>query len=1464
MRKSLTSTELSAAFGPSPVRLQCATTAAEYLMMAAQLARAPIAVMSWHCDDRVHPIAAIGLNPFEALALAERGAAGIADQDEAHIVDCFDDHDFLAQLSIADDYPSAILICAPIATPSGEILGALNLLCAEGTPGKEVMDSLSVLARGIAANTDCTPPPSATGKPAVLSDAGSVPATKLFASIEVSKAAIVGMTLNGTITHWNEGAEIIFGYSRNEILGDSVYRLVPKSRQFEENQTLSTVAKGESIAPYESIRLTRTRRSLHVLISAAPITDHSGNVVGASKFIHDITPLIRRERESQRLSRLFNTLSQINALVLSAANREQLLHDACRILTQDGALALAWIGLIDPATQRLNPVAASGQQVAYVNSIHVYADDRPEGNGPSGLAFRSGKTQTCNDLLNEPTARPWLEQMRKARLRAGTAIPIKKDGCTYGSLAIYARHAGYFGATEIAVFEDVARAIGIGLASFRQAEETRLANLVLERERKLTESLIESSPGIVCLFDRQLRCLRWNQNMCVATGYTDDELRNMNSLEFFSADDRARVLAMIEVSFADGSDHVEASLIDKHGAPHPYLLSARRAQFDHVDCLVGIGIDISNRIQAESARQQTENLYRRLFESSSLGIAIVDASGVFLDSNLTLNQLLGYPAGGLTGKYVSTAVAPRDRHRVEPVITQILAGNPDHGEWDMLHRDGHSIPFSANSTQVDGKIMVLLEDISARKAQQQKVARLERLRTMIGGIHSAMLRRSDRSHLLTDACRLAVAQGDFTLAAIVELDPASNNSHVFCIQQRDVGNNQTEADARFSITACNQLILQALRTGKSVLDNNPIHLRTATATDSPWSAPRIRSVAAIPLWLGGRTLYAMVLLSPDPDIFGAEEVDVLEWMASDLSFALDQLVASQQLQHLTYYDPLTGLFNAQGVREQIARFIEVARERGQHLCVCAIDLDDFAQFNERFGREGGDHLLRCIGERLQALSSETFIAGRIGGDTFALVHLSAESDYAASFDRHLSDAFGKPFELDGHQIPVLVHTGVADYPDTDGSYDDPVELDHAVRALKAAKIWGDQIVRYSRVNDTFLTRSKSPESQLRDAIERDEFLLYYQPRVDIISGEIVGAEALVRWQHPEHGLLPPADFIALAERSGLISPLGARVIHMACKQQSAWRAAGLRIVPVAANVSGAQLSRDNLIRVVREALDDNRLEPEWLGLELTESAAMQDVTRAIKSLEKLRELGIKLSLDDFGTGYSSLSYLKRIPIHSVKIDRSFITDITRSVEDATIALAVIAIARSLGLTSVAEGVETFAQLNYLAQNHCDEMQGYLFSAPLNSETFATLLRERPRLDRRQSAASNGRSLLIVDDELSIGKALTRLLRRDGYHILMAGSGEQALEMLAMHRVQVIISDQRMPGMSGTELLDKVKILYPDTIRMVLSGYTDLNVITESVNRGAVFRFLTKPWDDDNLRAQVRDAFLHHDGQNSTP
>jgi len=235
---------------------------------------------------------------------------------------------------------------------------------------------------------------------------------------------------------------------------------------------------------------------------------------------------------------------------------------------------------------------------------------------------------------------------------------------------------------------------------------------------------------------------------------------------------------------------------------------------------------------------------------------------------------------------------------------------------------------------------------------------------------------------------------------------------------------------------------------------------------------------------------------------------------------------------------------------------------------------------------------------------------------------------------------------------------------------------------------------------------------------------------------------------------------------------------------------------------------------------------------------------------------VELALDDFGTGYSSLASIKRYPFSTVKIDRSFVTHITSNVEDAAIASATIAMAHRLRLKVVAEGVETQGQFNYLRSQGCDEMQGYLFSRPVAAEAFAQMLRLGTRLPMADVADEAKPTLLLVDDERGIRSALTRLLRQDGYRILSAGSGEDGLELLALNAVQVIISDQRMPGMSGTEFLGKVSRLYPATVRILLSGYTDLKVVTEGVNQGAVFKFVTKPWDDDQLRQQVRGAFAH--------
>jgi EAL domain-containing protein (putative c-di-GMP-specific phosphodiesterase class I)/ActR/RegA family two-component response regulator len=365
------------------------------------------------------------------------------------------------------------------------------------------------------------------------------------------------------------------------------------------------------------------------------------------------------------------------------------------------------------------------------------------------------------------------------------------------------------------------------------------------------------------------------------------------------------------------------------------------------------------------------------------------------------------------------------------------------------------------------------------------------------------------------------------------------------------------------------------------------------------------------------------------------------------------------------------------------------------------------------------------------------------------------------------------------------------------------------------------------------------------------------------SGAVIGAEALIRWQHPTRGLLAPGEFIALAEETGLIAPIGSWVIDRVCAQLASWSRAGIDVVPVAVNLSSVQFETGDLFDVVRGALKRHGVAAKLLDLELTESAVMKDSAAAASTLNALGKIGVGLALDDFGTGYSSLAHLKRFPFDAVKIDRAFVTDITHDTEDAAIAAAIISMAHRMELRVIAEGVETQAQFNYLRLKDCDEMQGFLFSPAVAADAFATDLASGRRLMLPAADPVDQRTLLVVDDEDGIRNALRRTLRRDGYRILTAANANEALELLALNQVQVIISDQRMPGTSGTEFLGVASQLYPDTMRIILSGYTDLKVVTDSVNRGAVFKFLTKPWDDDLLREQVRDAFrrfrpdMHH-------
>jgi EAL domain-containing protein (putative c-di-GMP-specific phosphodiesterase class I)/CheY-like chemotaxis protein len=380
------------------------------------------------------------------------------------------------------------------------------------------------------------------------------------------------------------------------------------------------------------------------------------------------------------------------------------------------------------------------------------------------------------------------------------------------------------------------------------------------------------------------------------------------------------------------------------------------------------------------------------------------------------------------------------------------------------------------------------------------------------------------------------------------------------------------------------------------------------------------------------------------------------------------------------------------------------------------------------------------------------------------------------------------------------------------------------------------------------------ETNLRHALERNELLLHYQPKIDLNTGEITGVEALLRWRVPDGTMLPPCDFIPLAEETGLIIELGDLVLNQVCHQIRAWRDAGLPKLHVAINISARQFRQEDLAGHVRQVMEETGVEGSALEFELTESMVMHDIENTLLTLRELKALGASLSLDDFGTGYSSLAYLSRFPFDKLKIDQAFVRDITENPVNAAIATAAIVMARSLNLSVLAEGVETEAQASFLRGRRCDAMQGFLFSRALPPDEFEQLLAGNKRLPIADMPTDSGQTLLLVDDEPNILNSLSRLLRREGYTILTATSPLDAFELLAQQPVHVILSDQRMPEMSGTEFFSRVRQLYPDTIRIVLTGYTDLDSVTGAINRGAIYKFLTKPWDDDLLREQIREAF----------
>ncbi|MFZ6773400.1 bifunctional diguanylate cyclase/phosphodiesterase [Undibacterium sp. SXout7W] len=934
----------------------------------------------------------------------------------------------------------------------------------------------------------------------------------------------------------------------------------------------------------------------------SPIAVPSGmqsSILGWISILQSKLAQVDRERldvsqYNSRLTRLYSALSQCNQAIVWSKNEQELFPKVCSDVVKFGGMKMAWIGMFDPASQELQPVASAGDGTDYLNDlrISVHADD-PDGKGPSATVFRENEPFWCQQFQTNPATAHWSARGARFGWKASAALPLHKNGVVVGTFNLYADHENAFDAAAQDLLLEMAVDISHALNRFSMEEE-RQQSLISEELRAYMLERITGTSSLSQILD-------------------DVVLR----LEQMIPDSLCSILLLDS----------EGKRIRLGATPSFPAFFSKAINGEKI----GEGVGSCGHAMFTGQRTVVEDIashpyweqYADLAKAAGLGACWSEP--IFSSSQQILGAFAIY-------------------HHV-PTKPQVF-------HLKLLEMAAHFIAIAIE-----------------RKHAEDKLRKL-----------SQAVEQSSNSIVITDTN----ANIEYVNAAFLR-----NSGGVFA-----------------DVVGRKPSMIKSGKTPSTVYKDMWAHLKRGES----WKGEMTNT------YIDGKDHIDLVQISPVRDLSG----QVTHFLAIQEDIT-EKKQTEARIQYLAHYDALTGLPNRVLLDERARYAISLARRTHDSLAVIFLDLDHFKDINDSLGHSLGDAMLIELAKRLGGALREDDTVSRLGGDEFILLLPGLDMRGTESVVQKIMRVVGLPYQLGQYDLNVSASIGIAIFPH-DGQ-DLEMLSKNADAAMYRAKREGRNTYRFfTQEMQARSARHLELVNALRHALEKNQLYLLYQPQLSIMDRQVIGAEALLRWQHPELGMISPAEFIPVAEESGLILSIGEWVLRTAVAQMKLWLDAGLGVATMAVNLSAVQFRHVDLPAMVSKILKQENVAPEYLELELTESVAMYDPHAAIAIMNNLHERGVRMSIDDFGTGYSSLNYLKKFKVYKLKIDQSFVRDIHTDPEDKAIVSAVIGMAKSLGLETIAEGVETLEQLEFLSEQGCAEVQGYYFSRPVTSTEFETFVR----------------------------------------------------------------------------------------------------------------------------------------------